>query len=289
MLPFRKIIVPVDYSEPCKAVVPYVKDFMERFSAQVTLVHSYGPYALAYTELSFPDTDLPAVVHNAEDKHLRDFAQEMFPGNLRASVETIVKQDEPAWAVEEVVQAQGADLVMLATRGHGPFRRFLLGSVTAKLLHDLRTNVWTGVGTELTHHAPHIPYKSVLCAVEYASEAECVVQAAADLSKAYGASLALAHIVETPPASLEIDFAPLKKEMIEAADQRLRDLKHKLGIDAPHTVLDAPIAEGIHELALRHKADVIVTGRGHAKEGVGRLYSQLYGIIRHSPCPVLSV
>lgn len=289
MLPFRKIVFPVDYSEPCKAVVPYVRDLMERFSATVTLVHGYGPYALAYTELSFAEVDLPAEVRAAEQKRLRDFAHEMFPDALRTSVETIVKQAEPAWAVEEVIREQGADLVMLATRGHGPFRRFLLGSVTAKLLHDLRTDIWTGVGTELTHHAPHIPYKSVLCAVEYAPEAECVVQAAAAVAKAYDASLALAHIVETPPASLEIDFAPIKKEMIEAADKKLVDLKQKLAIDAPHTVLDAPIAEGVHELAVRHKADLIVTGRGHAKEGFGRLYSQLYGIIRHSPCPVLSV
>ena len=36
---------------------------------------------------------------------------------------------------------------MMPTHGCGPLRRFLLGSVTAKVLHDVSTAVWTGLGT----------------------------------------------------------------------------------------------------------------------------------------------
>src|SRR5271165_5527090 len=51
MFPFRKILFPVDYSPPCEAVVPYVKDMLHRFSADLTLVHAYGAEALAYSQL----------------------------------------------------------------------------------------------------------------------------------------------------------------------------------------------------------------------------------------------
>ena len=51
MLPFRKILFPVDYSPSCSAIVPYVKEMVRHFAGQLTLVHAYGPEALAYSEL----------------------------------------------------------------------------------------------------------------------------------------------------------------------------------------------------------------------------------------------
>ncbi len=36
----------------------------------------------------------------------------------------------------------------MPTHGYGPFRRFILGSVTAKVLHDADCPVWTGVHLE---------------------------------------------------------------------------------------------------------------------------------------------
>jgi hypothetical protein len=48
-------------------------------------------------------------------------------------------------AIHRVIQYQGADLVMLPTHELGPLRRFLLGSVAAKVLHDESAVVWTGV------------------------------------------------------------------------------------------------------------------------------------------------
>ena len=39
MVPFRKILFPIDYSAACVAIVPYVKDVLRRFPADLTLVH----------------------------------------------------------------------------------------------------------------------------------------------------------------------------------------------------------------------------------------------------------
>ena len=56
-----------------------------------------------------------------------------------------------------------------------------------------------------------------------------------------------------------------------------------------HSVVEGPIAEAIHDEAVRRHADLIVTGRGHAQGSFSRLWSHLYPIIRQAPCPVLSV
>ena len=68
MFPFRKILFPVDYSEPCEAVVPYVKEMMRRFSAHLTLVHAYGGETLAYGKFPVVDPDLASEARVREDR-----------------------------------------------------------------------------------------------------------------------------------------------------------------------------------------------------------------------------
>ena len=286
MLPFRKILFPVDYSEPCRAVIPYVKEMARHFSAELTVVHAYGPEALAYSELAITDPELPGEVQAIEEQRLREFALEAFPGQ---HVEMVAQLGEAGTVLHEVLHRRGTDLVMLSTHGRGPVRQFLLGSVTAKVLHDISAAVWTGTGAAFTGHPPRIPYKSILCALDNGDEAEVVLRAAHAFAGAYRAQLWLVHAVETPPPTLEIDFGPYRQELLNAADFRLRELKGRLGIDAPHAVIDATVAAGVHEEALRRNADLIVTGRGHAHGTFSRIWSSLYAVVRESPCPVLSI
>ena len=42
MLPFKRILFPVDYSDRCRSVVPYVNDMVEHFSASLAVVHAHG-------------------------------------------------------------------------------------------------------------------------------------------------------------------------------------------------------------------------------------------------------
>src|SRR6185295_1275750 len=127
----------------------------------------------------------PAAVEEAcrfEVERLRKFATEMFPDER---VESIAEEGEAGTVIHRVLQHRGADLVMMPTRGDAPLRRFLLGSVAAKVLHDVSAAVWTGVGSALENHQPAIPSKSIVCALDESEEAEAVLRAAAALAKSY--------------------------------------------------------------------------------------------------------
>src|SRR4029077_15280139 len=113
--------------------------------------------------------------------------------------DSIAQEGEAGTVIDQVVQHQGADLVMMPTQGCGPLRRLLLGSVTAKVLHDVSAAVWTGVGSAIADHQPAIPYKSIVCALDESDEAEAVLRAAAALAESYKAKLALIHVLQTPP------------------------------------------------------------------------------------------
>ena len=84
----------------------------------------------------------------------------MFPDQ---TVRLFVEQGEAGSVIHEFVRHQGTDLVMIPAQGHGPLRRLLLGSVTAKVLHDVSAAVWTGTASSLTCRTV---YKSIVCAVD---------------------------------------------------------------------------------------------------------------------------
>lgn len=283
MFPFRKILFPVDYSPPCEAMVPYVKDMLHHFSGGLTLVHAYGAEALAYSRLALADPDLPDEAKAHEEQRLREFALETFPGQ---HVETFAELGEAGSAIDRIIERQTTDLVMLPTHGRGPVRRLLLGSVAAKVLHDVGAAVWTCTGAALTGQ---VPYESILCALSDSDEADAVLKAAAAFAAVYKAQLRIVRIVETPATSLDIDFGPYKKELMEAADYKVRELKGQLALNVPHSVLDATVAGGVRAEAILRKADLIVAGRGRAQDLFERMWSHLYPIVREAPCPVLSV
>lgn len=291
MLPFRRILFPVDYSKPCIAVVPFIKDLIHQceetthLPTELTLVHAYGAEALAYSELPIADPGLSAETQALQDERLQDFAGRMFEGQ---HVNCVTVCGEPGSAVHELVRRQSTDLVMLPTHGRGPVRRFLLGSVTTKVLHDVSAAVWTGTDAALAGHAVSLPYRSILCAVDGTPESECVLRAAATFAQMYGAGLSLLQVVEPMPAT-EFDMMPYQQDRIEAAHFSLRELIGSIGVKASYNVMEASVADGVSREVARLGADLVIAGRGHAQGVFTTLRSHLYQIVREAPCPVLSI
>ena len=287
MIPFRKIVFPVDYTDACAGLVPYVKHMAEHFSAEITTVHAYVLPAVfyGYGEMAAVDFEWPAV-EAAERRRLDEFTSQAFPGQ---KVAAIIGTGGAAEVIERVVREQGADLLMMPTRSRGPLRRLLLGSVTAKVMHDLSCAVWTGVHDVVTGYEARVPYHSILCAVGWDEAAPVVIQNAAALAKSFNAKLTVVHAAETPPSSIGIDVATYRAQVLEAGREHLTKLLRDCDVDVESTVIEGSIIDSIREEALRTRADLVVVGRGHARDTMGTFWSRLYGIVRESPCPVLSV
>jgi nucleotide-binding universal stress UspA family protein len=286
MLPFRKILFPIDYSEPCNAIVPAIRYMAAHFDSELLLLHSYYLPFAAYNEVSIAELISPIEVQQSEEKRLRAFADTMFESwNPRI----IVEQQDPGGAIEHTVRREGVDLIMMPTSGRGPLRKLLLGSVTSKVLHDLSCPIWTGVHRSLLDHNISGPYDSILCAVSLGEEACAVIRAASLLAKSFGAKLAVVHAVDAQRAVLDIESAPYLKTLMDSAEERLHAILHETGVEAGITVMEGPIAACIHDEAERRRADLVITGRGHAHGALSRLWSHLSEIVRTAPCPVLSI
>jgi nucleotide-binding universal stress UspA family protein len=93
------------------------------------------------------------------------------------AVKRILLDGDPAQMILETARHQNVDLIMMPTHGYGAFRRFLVGSVTAKVLHDGECPVWTGA------HLDAVPSQEfaighVLCAIDLSSHSPRLHQAA---------------------------------------------------------------------------------------------------------------
>ncbi|MBY0507942.1 MAG: universal stress protein [Bryobacteraceae bacterium] len=283
MLPFRRILFPVDHSEACKSIVPSVKQMAAHYGSEITLLHAC-PWPIAFYGETIPAGYIvPEVMQAAETERLNQFAADMFPGQ---TVRRVVVVDDPLLAIRQEVEREGTDLIMMPTRGHGVVRRLLLGSVTAKVLHDLSCPVWTATPAGLTGQ----PYRSILCAVSLGEESPGIVRAAAAIAKSFGAQLSLLHVVASQLPIPEVDYGPYLTQLMDNAQARLEDLKRELDLPAASlTVMEGNLTTSLREEIERRSADLVITGRGHDQDPVGRLWSHLYDIVRESSCPVLSI
>jgi nucleotide-binding universal stress UspA family protein len=96
-------------------------------------------------------------------------------------------------------------------------------------------------------------------------------------------------VLEMPPPTMEVAYGPYKSDFIDMTNERMRELKARTGIQVPHVIAEGLVPDAVREEALNQKADLIVTGRGQDLGMFSRAWSHLYPIIRHAPCPVLSI
>ncbi|HUA82268.1 MAG TPA: universal stress protein [Bryobacteraceae bacterium] len=288
MLNLKHILFPLDFSSRCCAAVPYIEAMAVRFGAKITVLSVAQPFFYA----GMGDPGGPVMVDS--DEVLREL-KERLDGALvkefaRVPVDRVAEIGDPAQVIVSFARSQNADLIMMPTHGYGPFRGLLLGSVTAKVLHDAECAVWTAAHMEDPPAREHLSTRAVLCAVDGTAKSVELMKYAAELAAACGATLRLAHVIpgieSWPARQADRDF---EEQMRLEARRTVEGLQKAAGIDAPLCVAVGNIAEGVREEARRHGADLIVIGRGVLHETLGRLRTHAYGIIRHSPCPVISV
>src|SRR4051794_24356761 len=141
MSSIKHILFPVDFSDQNFNVAPYVACMAQRYGARVTLLHAMELPTAAYP--AWPVYGAAIDLQGMEDD--RRLRLESFQQSVFEPVDTarVMLEGDPAWRTTEFVEKENVDLVMMPTHGYGPFRQFLLGSVTAKVLHDVKCAVWT--------------------------------------------------------------------------------------------------------------------------------------------------
>jgi len=284
---FRKILFATDFSESCGAMVPQVQDMARRCEAQVILLHAFYavqgynlPECLDLVPAGRPSMPMSYVepVARIRDQELEKL-QRLREHFTDLDCDIVMVDGEPETVIRRTAERENVDLVMMPTRGLGTFRRLLLGSVTAKVLHDVPCAVFTSAHERDPASRRPVGYQSIICAVEFNDEAFTVLETAKRFAQMCCAKLAVVHIRQrhlTAPTDAD-------------ADRLISAFKQRIGGGASIHVVGDGVADGIRRAAIEEAADLVVVGRGNDQAAIARLWSDLYEIIRESPCPVLSV
>ena len=288
MLAIKHILFPIDFSERCCGAAPFVDAMASRFGAKVTLISVAPP--VMYAGMGEPaapvfldnDTLREDVQARLDTAFTREFAH--------LPVDRVAEVGDPADVITRFAHTQGVDLIMMPSHGYGPFRSLLLGSVTAKVLHDAQCPVWTGAHMEDAPAKEHLACRNVLCAVDTTPKAAPLIEWAAQFAKDTGATMRIVHAISGiegwPERQLDREF---EEALRSEARNAIEKVERTVAVQAPLCIAVGDVAGAVREEARRHAADLVVIGRGLLHETLGRLRTHAHSIIRQSPCPVVSV
>ena len=137
--PLRRILVPVDFSEPSKHALAYATRFAERFGAQLVLLHVVSPVIYSTPGMMPPQIlELSHDLQRGATERLSHWGEEV-AGTENAPIpppETHVCTGVAHREIARVARETEADLIVIATRGFTGAKGFFLGSTTAHLVRE---------------------------------------------------------------------------------------------------------------------------------------------------------
>ena len=133
---FKKILIPVDGSEPSQKAMEMAVNLQKSFDCELYILTVFRHHSLLEASLSMVRSAEPEVMDDILRKHASSVAESAKKAaqDLGAKkVRAFVKNGPPARTIVSFAKDKDVDLIVLGSRGHGDVEGFLLGSVSHKV------------------------------------------------------------------------------------------------------------------------------------------------------------
>lgn len=296
-LQIRKILVPIDLSEESYRALEFAVPLAQRFGAAVHVVHVYQgagqTSSIATTPVLWSDVELA-----------RRLAQE---GQRRCGAQVRVQDchirlGKPFQEIVASAKELQADLIVIATHGHGGFKRLALGSAAEKTVRHAPCPVL--VVREATRGpiktaSDGIILEKILVPVDFSECSKEGAQYASAFATKVGANLLLMNVTHPPdhtaadPTIVPPDWPQLVETARLLAADKLEEVANFLplvGISADTEVAVGTPIEKLVEATGRSDVDMVITST-HGYSGLRHvlLGSTAEQLVRLARCPVLVV
>jgi nucleotide-binding universal stress UspA family protein len=142
MLPIKKILVPIDFTETSAHALDYAVDLAVLVGAAVSVIHVYQPPVY-----SFPDAVLvapPELAAKISDKAQQLVDEAVSSRRQRCPAMTGILRNGSAWEeITRIAAEQSADLIVMGTHGRRGLPRAILGSVAERVIRTSPVPVLT--------------------------------------------------------------------------------------------------------------------------------------------------
>jgi len=293
----KNVLCTTDFSDFSNYAVPYGIRLAKEFGAKLYVCHVIDiTPAAAYGEAAIQWVD--------QQKAITEYAQEqlnLLTGEQDLDVEQLIAVGRPVDDITRLAGEKEIDLAIAATHGRSGLKRFVLGSVTERLIHTLPCPLMSVRSPEKDMAAlsdREIRIQKVLVGCDFSADSLLALKYALSLAQEFQSELHLAHVIEPP-----IYKSLFKQEVKPSEDLResLREpldamLNKMIPEEARHwcrhetTLLAGQPHEELTRYARVNEMDLIVLGiRGHSLVESLLVGSTTDRVIRQAHCPVLSV
>ena len=301
MVQIKRIVCPVDFSEISRHAFDRALAVARSYNGEVAVMHvlqlpAHLP-ALAYA----PAGPGPLGFEVPDRAHISSELTR-FLGLEQASDVPIHQEIVEAGAVHKEILVQAsrmsADLIVMGTHGRSGIDHLLLGSVAEKTLRTSRVPVLTVPPAAPERAAPGMPFRSILCAVDFSQDSARALSYAGSLAQHTGGRLTIMHVVETmlvgyDPRGGNFDIEGLSKATVALARTQLQE--YAATVKGSTSSIESVLGEGkpyrdILQEAEQRGADLIVVGV-HGRSALDRLVfgSTADHLVRRATCPILTV
>ncbi len=296
---YSRILVPLDGSQLAEQVLPYARLFSQTFHSEIELLRVMDPEVSNRTAPGNKNsTERPPYLDRTEvARYLSNTAAPM--RELGLSVSLIVLEGDAASRIVDQAAKDPGTLISMSTHGRSGVGRWLIGSVTEKVLQAAVNPVL--MVRSLDASLPSVvTINSIITPLDDSPVAEQALPHTVALAKGLNAKVVLLTVipsiadyywgVDFPAAA----FGDLAQKVETQSAAHLRTVSKKLraaGISSvEEKVITGHVAAAIVDLA-RQTPDSLVAMTTHGRSGVDKLV--LGGVtdrvVRQSGVPVLVV
>ncbi len=214
----KKIMCAIDFSEFTNITLSYGIAWAKEFGAQLSLCHvvakqlTHTNYAPSYIDFQNYETYEKDQICQAK-KRLENLVK-----SYDLPIDVIVIAGHSADEIGRIAVEKDIDLVIAATHGHSGIKRFLIGSVTERLIKTLPCPLLV-LHAQKIHFVSqidhHIHLKKILVGCDFSPDSTLAFEYALSLAQEFQTELHLAHVLKP---SDSFNMTPSDHMMFQTGD-----------------------------------------------------------------------
>lgn len=298
MLDIRRILCPVDFSDASRLALDHGVVVAGWYKSRITALYVCHPMVLLNPPVLFADSPGSILPTEPDRQHDREHLREWLAPADAAGLQTDAVIDEGDTSASILAHARElpADLIVMGTHGRGGFERFMLGSVTEKVLRKASCPVLTVPPPAVA--TSKLPFKRLLCPVDFSEASIAALGFAFSIAEESDAHLTILHVFEWPSddemlVERSFEGPEFRREIEKRAKDRLETLvpDNVRNWCTPETQVrhGKPYREILAVSETEH-VDLIVMGV-HGRNAIDLMLfgSTTNHVVRRASCPVLTL